>query len=403
MIDPHQKQTEQADAELPNQLRVITNQATVIANDQTSYVGGPRLSKTSFVKAVFDATGQAIDPNQVSVDLSNINWDRPDNYRINLRYANPGKTVSTTAHLHLFSLAGRDVTIHAGEPLPVSSEFVSELVDPGHPDARHNVQLVFDEPVASFQPGNRYGAMLTYTVNGITAAAHQVLQILPNLVSIITANQTTYVNGPKTNSERFIRTLCDADGRLIPAEKAVVDMSAVDWNRAGRYPVEISYTDHGKSIHRTAYENIFELTAHNQIIVVGDGDPIPARYVALARDQNGRDRTRWTAMTYLDPTANHQLPGTYDVRLSLEVNGSVATVHPTLQVLPEILRPLNSTAAWTMPVGQRGEPLTETQILAAQSLRHSLRHTSESRVANNAAKVADKLTWWQRIRQWFKK
>ncbi|MCF6165018.1 surface protein LPXTG motif [Furfurilactobacillus rossiae] len=401
MIEPHRKTTEQKDSQAQNQLRVITNQATVIAQDQTTYVGGPHYGKTSFVKAVYDATGQAVDPAKVQVDLTNVNWDQPADYRINLQYTNPGKTVSATAHLHIFALDGRDITIHAGEPIPDKTAFIKRLVDPGHmANATQNVKIKFDDGEPNIMADNSYGLMLTYTVNGVTAGAHQVLHILENMVHVNTANQTTYVNGPRTNPDRFVQHLYDADGNAIDIEKAIVDMSKVNWQKAGRYPVTVRYTDHGKNVFVTAYENIFSLSAHNQIIVAGDGDPIPARYVADAKDQYNRDRSRWTAMSYDDPTANHKLPGTYNVTLSFEVNGSTATVHPTLQVLPEILRPQGSADNLTIHMQSQSARENTSATSQAAGVRHGLRHmTTGSRVANNAAKEAEKKTrgFWARL------
>lgn len=396
MIDPHRNTTEHPIEQPQSQLRVIANRATVIAQDQTTYVGGPHLTKTSFVKAVYDATGQAVNPELVSVDLSNVDWNKPADYRVYLQYTNPGKTATATAHLHVFELAGHDVTIHAGEELPAATDFVTRLIDPGQLNALQQVSMTFDEVAGDLVAGQSYGVMLTYAANGVTAGAHQVLHVLENLVSLITANQTTYVNGPQTNPDRFIKSLKNADGQDIDVEKAIVDMSAVDWTRAGRYPVPVRYTDHGKNVCEIAYENVFMLTAHNQIIVAGDGEPIPARYVALARDQFGRDRTRWTAMSYDDPTANHTIPGTYDVTLKFEVNGSVATLHPTLQVLPEMLRPSGSAADMTINVHSQSGWQSDSEA-SRGNMRHGLRHSTGSRVANNAAKTEHKRTWWQRL------
>ncbi|HAT54525.1 MAG TPA: hypothetical protein DCW31_04680 [Lactobacillus sp.] len=402
MIEPHRKTTEQKDSQAQNQLRVITNQATVIAQDQTTYVGGPRYTKTSFVKAVYDATGQAVDPDRVQVDLTNVNWDRPADYRINLQYTNPGKTVTATAHLHIFALDGQDLTIHAGEPLPDKKAFVKRLVDPNHADnVIQNVKLTFDDGQPTLTAGNGYGVMLTYTVNNVTAGAHQVLHVLENMVSVTTANQTTYVDGPKTNPDRFVTHLFNADGEEIDIEKAIVDMSKINWQRAGRYPVTVRYTDHGKGVFVTAFENVFSLSAHNQIIVAGDGDPIPARYVADARDQYNHDRSRWTAMSYDDPTASHKTPGTYDVTLSFEVNGSTATVHPTLQVLPEMLRPQGSADGLTINMRSQAARHNDSAASQAAGLRHGLRHmTPGSRVANHAAKLEEreaKRGFWARL------
>ncbi|GKT04607.1 hypothetical protein ACRYI5_02485 [Furfurilactobacillus sp. WILCCON 0119] len=399
MINPHRNRKGQAEEKQNNQLRVITNRATVIAQDRTTYVGGPRLQKTSFVKAVYDATGRPVDPRLVEVDLKNVDWTKPDDYRVNLRYTNPGRTVTATAHLHIFSFNGQDVVIHAGEDLPLDRSFVRELTDPGQ---HGELGVTFDETPKTLLVNSTYGAMVTYTVNGVTAGAHQVLRIIDNFVTVETANQTTYVNGPRTNPARFIKTLVNANGEQIDSAKAIIDMSAVDWTQAGRYPVQIRYTDHGKRINLTAYQNIFKFTAHNQMTIVGDGDPIPNRYVAVAQDQYGRDRTRWTEMHYNDSTADHNIPGTYNVTLSFEVNGSTATLHPTLQVFPEVVRPQSGATDMTIPV--RREDLRAISIATRQmaeakrGARHSMRHSS-SRVANNAAKAQAHVSWWRRLFQ----
>ncbi|RJF45386.1 KxYKxGKxW signal peptide domain-containing protein, partial [Pediococcus acidilactici] len=178
-----------------------------------------------------------------------INWNQHGDYDVMLSYydANSLQTVTTPITVHvtsLINLDGKDGTTYEGYPKDIG-DFVKDTILNGkgeHVDIA-DADLSWNMREDNWNHAKDYDITIQFKdTTGEIIETHVTIHVLKNQ-SEISGKDATYTvgQGPHLTVDDLQPSGRNADGSLASGFEA--DFSHVDWDHAGVYSVEISFTD----------------------------------------------------------------------------------------------------------------------------------------------------------------
>lgn len=178
-----------------------------------------------------------------------INWNQHGDYDVMLSYydANSLQTVTTQITVHvtsLINLDGKDGTTYEGYPKDIG-DFVKDTILNGkgeHVDIA-DADLSWDMREDNWNHAKDYPITIRFKdTTGEIIETQVTIHVLKNQ-SEISGKDATYTvgQGPHLTVDDLQPSGRNADGSLASGFEA--DFSHVDWDTAGKYTVEISFTD----------------------------------------------------------------------------------------------------------------------------------------------------------------
>lgn len=207
------------------------NQQAINAGDYTMYLGDSAPKAADFQATATDKAGQSL---EVSVDLSQANLAEIGVYPVTLSTLDgQTKTVSLTVAENRESLSAENYTMYVGDQIPTAENFKAQATDKAGNPAVVNVDLGQTDTKI---PG-------TYPVTITTAGGKsQVVQliVLKNQQTLKGADYTMYLGDAQPTVANFQASATDKTGALIGV---TVDLSQVNLNKVGTYPVRLISAD----------------------------------------------------------------------------------------------------------------------------------------------------------------
>ncbi|WP_125766282.1 leucine-rich repeat protein [Lapidilactobacillus wuchangensis] len=285
---------------VPGTFTIIKNQQAISASDYTMYVGDATPTLADF-KAT--ATNIAGDPETISMDLSQADFQQPGTYAVALTTGDgQHKTVHLTVLKNQQSITGSDYTMYVGDPEPTITDFKASATN----KAGATETVTADLGNVDYQKPGQY-AVILYTGDGQTKTVN--LHLLANQQSLQVQPYALHVGQTAPTLADFKATATDKTGQAIAI---TMDLSQVDLKTPGEYPVKFTTSDGQTATTTLTIEATLQsIAGTDYTMYVGDGTPTAADFKASATDVNGDQ----VGVSVDLSQVNFTEPGSYSVTL----------------------------------------------------------------------------------------
>lgn len=283
------------------QLTILANQQHLTGQNYQMYVNGVMPTVTDFQGRATNKSGQ---PESVTIDTSQVNLQVPGNYPVTLATSDGQKLVVTLQVMaSQASLDGQDATMYVGDPLPTVDTFKATATN----ESGQNIAVNLNLSQVNLQTPGNYPVTLTATTGQTKVVT---LHILANDTALSGQNYQMYVGDSAPTSADFQAKAVAEDGTKLSVS---VDLSRVNFNQPGTYPVILSANNgQSKTVTLQLLANQSQLTGQNYQMYTNGLAPTAADFQATATNRSGQAESVQVDLSQTNLT----VPGNYPVTLS---------------------------------------------------------------------------------------
>ncbi|WP_125766283.1 leucine-rich repeat protein [Lapidilactobacillus wuchangensis] len=349
--------TSSDDQKLTVQMTVLANQQGIHAEAPTMYTGNTMPTVVDFHATATDESGHSI---AVTADLSQVNMQKAGTYPVVLT-ANDGQklTVQMTVLTNDQSIHGQAPTMYTGNSLPTVADFHVTATD----ESGHSIPVTADLSQVNMQKAGTYPVVLTAS-DGQKLTVQ--MTVLANQQRIHAEAPTVYTGNTMPTVADFRVAATDESGHSIPA---TADLSQVNMQKAGTYPVVLTASDGQKlTVQMTVLTNDQGIHGQAPTVYTGNAMPTVADFHVTATDESGRSIPVTADLSQV----NMQKVGTYPVVLTAS-DGQKLTVQLTVLTNQQGIH----GQAPTMYTGNSLPTIADFHVTATDESGHSIPVTAD--------------------------